>query len=198
MAGIQQVLMSYGSSVATYTTWDPSYLNTNSALSNGNLDTASASGGTHFITRSVKQGFTAGTKKYIEFKIKTLPSGTPCFGIDDGTAGVNSSFLGSTAGAWAILNNTGTDNRVFNNSSQVATVSGAFASNDIIGMAVDRVLNKIQFYLNNVAILGSISITNTDYYAAIGSFGTPTTNVNFGATPFVYAVPAGYTGGILA
>lgn len=91
---------------------------------------------------------------------------------------------------------------IYTNSANVAAYDGTYATNDVIGVAVDTVAGTVQFYRNN-----TLAQTLTDYnfstafYPAGGTYGnTPwgagshdQITFNFGLSTFVYSPPSGYS-----
>lgn len=75
-----------------------------------------------------------------------------------------------------------------------------YAPGAVIGMALDMDANKITYYTNGV-LQGTVNlpVTGQTMYPAIGD-GTAGDSMlataNFGQTPFVYPVPAGYNAGV--
>lgn len=177
-----------------YATFNPALTGTNLSLSGGNLTVTAiygvGGGGQSLTTVQVN-----GSKRYWENKIDPTSTGRTAFGVQSSTGSLNNQ-LGRDATSWAYQMN----GAVLNNNTTIATIS-SYVIGDIIGVALDLIGNTVQFYKNGLALGSAYSVTAGAYYGAYGSQAPPSGDTeiitsNFGQSPFVYSVPAGFTGGI--
>jgi len=172
--------------VTTLAQWNPSDKSGNITLSGGNL----------IATKNLSDGLSAGVranigkgsgKYYWEVTIIALTGP-----INLGVAKLTSTLaqqLGFDSGGFAYRQ----DATRFNNS--VSAAYGAtFAAGDVIGVAMDLDADQITFYKNNVSqgVIYAGSLIGTYYPAASIQNLNDQVSVNFGGTPFVYAIPTGF------
>ena len=169
-----------------YCTWSPVDRNPIFTLTNGNLDCAqSAADGSLRATIAVSSG-----KWYWEI---TVGTGNTAVGIALVDASLNS-YLGGLAGAAGFNMSSGLTlvNTPF--SSATGSSIGAFATNDIIGLALDFTDGTLKFYRNGTLITAN-HVTNVSglLAPAIGSnVATSGYIANFGQRPFAYTAPSGF------
>lgn len=198
------------------TIWDSANSAANLVLSGGNLIVASNSG--TFGSARATKGFLAGSgsvnanlKIYYESTI--LVTGAS-FGAQVGWkhgGSPTSNFLG---GSSLEVGLEGHDGIVRQNGATAATYF-AFVAGDVIGMALDFVNQKAWWTKNgttwNNAVIGSQNpVTNTGGFSTAnvcrpsGAYGTvyaafgnldngDSVQANFGALPYAYPIPAGFT-----
>lgn len=170
------------------------------ALSNNDLTVTMTSGSwdTVYSTTGLSSG-----KYYCEF---TYDNDTDEVMIGIGGSGVNTgNYLGSYATGYAYYDQTGQNW----NSNSGTPYGNTFTTGDIIGMAVDFDNRYIYFSKNGVwqtsgdptsgasGTGAARQFTAGTYKAGVSLDGgsSPAVTANFGATPFTYSVPAGYTAG---
>lgn len=84
-----------------------------------------------------------------------------------------------------------------NKNPEYTTYSTGWSVGDVIGVALDLDIGTLEFYKNGISM--GISHTNLTGMGEVypffkgGSSNTRTFTVNFGATPFVYSIPTGFT-----
>lgn len=76
----------------------------------------------------------------------------------------------------------------------------SYAAGDVIGVALDMDAGTIKFYKNgtvqNSGTAAATGLTGT-YFPAIGCYDAGYGMANFGAIPFAYSVPDGYSAGVI-
>lgn len=168
-------------------TWNPLDVGSNVILSNGNLTLNATTGyinGNGRANTSISSG-----KKYWEIH---WDSG------DYIAVGV-ANLVNTVAGSWCFSGNA----RVYMNDGKLypggTTYGGTFAVGNTIGIALDMDNGTIGYYVNGIS-KGVASTTiktdvgNTVYpFISYGSGGPNVVTANFGATPFAYPIPDGYT-----
>ena len=170
-----------------YATWNP--LNADGTFANGNLDgTTGTSGSRSFgSTLGVRSG-----KWYAEITVGTTTEDNMFIGV------VNASYNAEDGNArpYTFSDNVGyfQNGTKYVNSANSA-YGATYATNDIIGIAINFDSNETTFYKNNVS-QGAISKTfSGDYILAIGSgssVGGQTAILNAGQRPFAYTAPSGF------
>ena len=180
---------------ASYTAWNPADKDSGITLSNNNL-TATATAGFKSV-RGVS-GKSSG-KWYYEFTATNLGSGI-AVGIGR-TSALLTNFPGSNANSYGYYSGSG-GALYFGNAAVQATI-GAWATNNVIGVAVDLDNYTIQFYKQGVAV-GTAQplkdtaapapwVPGTVVYPMVGPNAGAGT-ANFGTSAFAYTPPAGFTG----
>lgn len=173
------------SGLPTFATWNPSDKGAGMTLSNGNL---TAAVGTVSMVRST-QSMSSG-KWYWEV---TRVSGADFVtGVAKSGASLTTA-LGGDANGWGYI---GSNGNKYNSASSVA-YGATIANGDVVGVALDLDGGTLTFYKNGVSQGVAYSGLSGTFYAAFGSGnGGETCTANFGATPFTYAPPAGYSHGV--
>lgn len=168
-------------------TWDPNAKGSSVGLSNNNL-TASL-GGLHAVRAT--EGKSKG-KWYWEVRSDT--GGSIYIGIDDGIETV--SHHGDTS------RNNRQRGYVYTGEKFGTTRTSygpSFTTNDVIGIALDLDNGTIKFFKNGadlgIAFTNVLDMTLPVYprVGAWGSSGTKLATANFGATPFAYPIPKGFS-----
>jgi len=176
------------SGLPTFATWNPSDKNAGISPSNGNLSEFGPATASGKIRSTI--GVSSG-KWYWEFTTDTTAG--PIAGIANASSSL-SAYTGSDANSYAYYSN----GNKYNNGSNAA-YGATFGAGDIIGVALDMDAGTLSFYKNGVSQgVAYTGLTGT-YYASAGNSGgsgSPGVTANFGATPLVYAPPAGYSHGL--
>lgn len=150
-------------------------------ISNGGLDySQTASAGIVFGTLAVSSG-----KWYWEMH---FVSGRNMTGIAEITTPVTSTYVGTTAMAYAYYSLNGNK---YNNGTN--SVYGAtFTTGDIIGVALNLDAGTLEFFKNNVSQGVAFTGLSGTFSPAIGDAIVGVASFNFGQRPFVYAAPTGF------
>jgi hypothetical protein len=203
----------------TLTTFDPVNSNVNMALTNGNLTVKSTSSalpiGQYYgaisttARNSGKVYFEVTQDVYLTQRIEVgLVTGTSHMGMP------SNSYIGSTAGGYGVDLDWSGNTLTLNNSTSSTVGTGLTANGDVLGIAVDFTTGKWWVRKNGVwggsggswgAVINdpvagtggsAFSFTpGATLYAAVALNGTTVqVTANFGATPFAYAAPTGFTG----
>ena len=164
------------------TAWNPADKAAGVVLTGGNL---TATCGTAESVRSTF-GATAG-KYYWEL---TYPSGVVGImaGVATSASGIDS-WPGHDAEAWAAESSSG---NVYTNSVVTAS-SSVGAPTTTLSVLLDATAKTLKFWADGVDFGVTITLTGSQFYAAVGYAGTIT--ANFGATAFNHTPPAGYEAG---
>jgi len=142
-----------------------------------------------------------GNKNYCEILCTVTPTTSQsAVGIESNTGAFYNEKLGTEPTAWGLVPTSNATGQVYHNGAYVLNGYSlqTFGAGDIIGIAVDNSAGTIQWYKNGSACGTSVAITTgVAYYIAV-SPAAPNVSftANFGASPFTYSVPAGFTGGI--
>jgi hypothetical protein len=171
-----------------FATWNPLDKGAKVALSNNNM-TASWNGGKGTVRSTISK---SSGKWYWEVKLNQ--AGNQFIGVATSSASVNNT-VGWDIGGWSMVVDEGDR---WHNGSQGYWAGGPFSFNndDVVGVALDVDNGKISMYKNGVFIGEMFTGITGNIYAAWGGELSGTGTVNFGATPFSYAVPAGYNPGL--
>lgn len=166
-------------------TWNIDDKNNNVTLSNNNLTANISSVGSVRATIGKNIG-----KWYWEITTITSDS-TTMIGI--GTSSANlTNFVGSDANGWAYYMNSG---KKYNNMT-ATTYGNSYSGVNIIGIALDCSLGKLEFFRNGISqgVAFTTLPIGTILYPMVSSASTnEITTVNFGATSFLYGIPNGYS-----
>ncbi|WP_109046754.1 SPRY domain-containing protein [Azospirillum sp. TSA6c] len=195
-----RAMMTASATAASTTTWSTTDKAASISLSVGNL-TATGSGAAEQLGRA-SAASPAGSKRYWELLVSTLPSGTSCsFGVADASTSTGT-FLGNTANSFG-YSQAGTKS---NNGVSGVTYGSSFAAGDVIGVALDLVSLKIYFSKNGVWQGGGDPVAgtgaaytvsgSTTYYAAWstnGAAGNASVILKVSATDLTYSPPSGYS-----
>ena len=170
-----------------YATWNPADKNANVTLSAGNLTATSSSGSFSNVRATVGK---ATGKWYFEVKADSVAS--PNWGVIG--VGTSSAALGQYLGVDAF--GWGYDSRAYKYNAGLFPVWGAtWATNDVIGVAVDMDAKTITMYKNGVS-QGVMYANLTDtVYPMVSVTNSSRLTANFGATAFAYSPPAGHNAG---
>lgn len=179
---------SSGAPSNTYATWNPSDKNANIILSNGNLRAATDSG-TNGLVRSTI-GKSSG-KWYWEY---TTESVAGMIGIANASATL-AGYPGADSNGRGYFH---TGNIYVNSAGTSYGVGYTYDLGKVIGVALDMDAGSIGFYVNGAYQGLAFTPLSGVFFAAAGGVGGPTIyyNMNFGATPFVHPVPAGFNPGL--
>lgn len=177
--------------ISSTSTWDPANKNAAIVLSNGNL-TAVGSGNNGSVKGTV--GVSSG-KYYWEITGNgTTYSAYAMVGVGNATAALTD-YPGGNANSWGYYFQTG--NKYFNLvSTAYGSTSGSTAT---VGVKLDMDAGTIGFIVGGVDQGIAFSGLTGTLYPMFGggtAAGTSSVTANFGATTFVYSVPAGYTPGV--
>jgi hypothetical protein len=110
-----------------------------------------------------------------------------CSEAEFGTLTSTNKYVGLTASSWGYYAQTG---QKYNNN-VAAAYGAAYATNDVIGVALDMDAGTLTFYKNNVSQGVAYSGFTGVIYPAFSSMSGVGT-VNFGQQPFVYTPPTGH------
>ena len=167
---------------ANFAVLNPLDKGANVSVTEGNLlATISSTGGVVLSSIGISSG-----KWYWEM---TRNGGADCvIGIANSSVS-RTAYLGSDANGWGYIGSNG--NKVNNGSS--ASYGSSYATNIVIGVALDMDSGTVTFYRNNVSQGTAYSSLTGTIYAAFGT-GNNTDSVyaNFGQRPFAYTPPTGY------
>jgi hypothetical protein len=174
-----------GPSVNVYSAWDPATIGGSLSLSAGNLRAVTSSGANHFVygTSAVTTG-----KWYWENTLNGSSLQGARIGVRNMSNGNSYSF------------DTYSGLRYANNSA--SSYSSAAAPGDVIGVALDFTTGYLTFYKNGVSLGIAYAALPAGTYKAFLMDGSSSSGIdidvttNFGSSPFVYPVPAGYTAGL--
>ncbi|MDD4376517.1 MAG: SPRY domain-containing protein [Clostridia bacterium] len=169
-------------------TWNPSDKGSNVVLSNGNLTMYTPQGFSNGNVRA-NTNITSG-KKYWEIKYNS--GNYPAIGIANINAPLNGTgaFSGNVARLYYL------DGKLYPGS---ITYGAEFTVGDVISIALNMDTGVVRFYKNGVSqddAFTDIKDTLGDtIYPYVSFAGTDpcTITANFGATPFAYPIPDGYT-----
>ena len=156
------------------------------SLANGNLDfTTGNETSAYYGYRASTFNVPSSGKWYFE----VVPST-----ISEMAVGLTPAFPTSDTNARAAIYYRG-GNIIINGST--ATTQATYTNGDVIGVALDKDANTIQFYKNNVAqgSAQSISALTGEYYFAVGQLSTTNScsgTINFGQRPFAFSAPSGF------
>lgn len=165
-------------------TWNPLDVGSAVILSNGNLTAQTLTGFTDGNVRA-NTAITSG-KKYWEIKYDS--GAIPVIGVSNAIASLTT-FDTENIRAWDVQNM---------KVPGFANYGGTAVVNDIIGVVLDMDTGTIGFYNNGVfkgtafTDVKTIGLEIYPYLTNAGS-GECTLTANFGATPFAYPIPDGYT-----
>jgi hypothetical protein len=173
-----------GNGRGNYATLNPLSKDSLVTLSNANLGFANAINSASSACSSI--ALPTSGKWYAEFRITTVPvSG-------------NNELVGITsdAGAAATIVRAYSSNGQYFNGSAWVSLGGAWAQNDVIGIAGDVTNSQLSFYKNGT-LQGSAqtyAFPNGSAFSIRGSGVTTVTNfsANFGQQPFAYTPPTGF------
>ena len=176
------------SNPGNFATWNPLDKGAKVALSNNNM-TAAWNGGKGTVRSTISK---SSGKWYWEVKLNQ--AGNQFIGVATSSASVNNT-VGWDIGGWSMVVDEGDR---WHNGSQGYWAGGPFSFNndDVVGVALDIDNGKIAIYKNGAYIGEMFTGITGNIYAAWGGEFSGTGTVNFGATPFIYAVPAGYNPGL--
>jgi hypothetical protein len=171
-----------------FATWNPLDKGAKVALSNNNM-TAAWNGGKGTVRSTISK---SSGKWYWEIKLNQ--AGNQFIGVATSSASVNNT-VGWDIGGWSMVVDEGDR---WHNGSQGYWAGGPFSFNndDVVGVALDIDNGKISMYKNGAYIGEMFTGITGNIYAAWGGELSGIGTANFGATPFSYAVPAGYNPGL--
>ena len=83
--------------------------------------------------------------------------------------------------------------QIYKDGSLIQSGLAAFASGDVLGIAIDAGAKTVQFYKNGATLGTAISYTYTNAWVACGNYLSGLVyNANFGQRPFAYSPPTGF------
>ena len=173
------------SNPGNFATWNPLDKGAKVALSNSNM-TAAWNGGKGTVRSTISK---SSGKWYWEVKMDN--AGNQFVGVANAGASINNT-VGFDAGGWSIVVDDGAKFHSGNN----GYWGTGFSNGDVAGVALDMDNGKITIYKNGALMGEMFSGLTGNVYAAWGGEFSGTGTANFGATPFSYAVPAGYNPGL--
>jgi len=166
-------------------TWNPADKGANLTLSGGNLSVTSAG------YNSVRATLSKSTGKWY-WEVLCNLTGNGAVGLATSGLNLNGGIgVTTTSIGWRLP-----DNAVIYNSTSLGAY-GAFVAGDVIGLAIDADAATIKWYKNGVYFGSTSTSISAPLFPAVAldvSAGTFT--ANFGALPFIYTPPAGYTAGV--
>ena len=178
-------------------TWNPADKGSAVTLSNGNLRTlcVGISGSAARATIGKSTG-----AWYFEITGDSAAGGVlGMVGVGTATASIANGLNAVTG--WSSYSNDSSTPSLNSYQYITGTNSTAVTSlglSDVIGVAFDPVNGVIKYYKNGILSATWTGITTGTWYPGVSS--TPSTTnisiVNFGALPFIYTPPAGYTAGV--
>lgn len=164
-----------------YATWNPSDKSGVITLSGGNLSASQTA--TSALVRATL-GKSSG-KWYWE----VLPtSAANLIGIARASASLTQ-WCGQNTNSWGYYS---ADGRIYTNNSPGST-NAAYASGNVIGLALNMDAGTLTFYKNGVAQPYGVSGLTGTIYPAWGDNSADSCTANFGASPFAYTPPTGFT-----
>ena len=173
----------------TYTTWNSADKDADIILSGGDLTTSVTGGGTGGIRSLIGK---ASGKWYWEYNLTTLDTKQVILGIANSTWGV-ANYLGNDTNSWGYYVNVG-DKYTNDTGTAYAAVAD---DGDILGVLLNMTDGEISFRVNNTDVGVAFTGISGTIYAALGNINANhIITANFGATAFVYSVPAGYNSGL--
>lgn len=177
---------------ATYGTFDINNC-TNYVLSNANLTISHSATAWEQCRGTISK---SSGKWYWEITVGTL-NGAKNAEVGIFNSGDTLADYSAAGGGYWYYNGYGGTAQIYHNG--VNTAYGAsWQDGDVIGVALDLDNNFVRFYKNG-ASQGDHSISAGTYYANAGSYESGNGyTANFGASAFVYSVPAGFEAGLCA
>jgi len=155
-------------------------ISTDQTLTNGNTTAQHSGSGDNYQTSPSTLAMISG-KWYCECKV-TADSNYPAIGIATTNSieatKLESDWIGKTSNSYGYY----LDGEIYNNGSTVATGQTTFATNDIVGMALDleSAQNTLKFYKNgSLVYTQNIADTPQGWYFACTNQGTRTSARNF-------------------
>ena len=186
MGCAQQALLVGSEAPKVYATWNPSDKGSNVALSGGDLTITTSGNGKVRSTIGKTSGkwyWEVTTVSVSSYYSNGLANATSVLTLQPGND-VNSSGYSSAGG------------QVFCLTVSVAT-GATYTAGDVMGMAMDADAHTMAWYKNNVLqFTSTLAQTPTGALFASSGGGTAVATANFGATPLVYAPPAGFNAGL--
>lgn len=173
------------------TTWNPSDSNASLTFSVGNLVITNPA----TVWRASRANISKPSGKwYWEVKIaKSAAGGFEMVGVANSSlaVGTDGNYVGIDTNSTGYFGNNG--NSYYNG---VNTAFGAtYGQGDVIGVALDTSTGAVTYYKNGVS-QGTVTHALTGaYYPAVSLYNAgDIVSANFGAGPFYYTPPAGYSG----
>lgn len=176
---------------AIYATWNPAdSALPGSSFYNGNNSISPPGAADYYSTRAT-QGKSAG-KWYWEVKADNVNYLMAGIAKATATLGV-SAFIGSDINGVGFYSIGG-----IYRSGGATTPTGfsiGYNAGNVIGMALDMDAGTLQIYVNGVLRGTAVSGLTGAWFPAVTVYESAACTANFGASPFVYAPPAGYNAG---
>ena len=192
MSSAHQALMMAGAEPPkVYATLDPANKGAICALSGGNLIATPTAGGGWSARSTISK---SSGKWYWEV---TVGVGSNYF---DAAATANSySNVNVRPGSGITSNSKSYDStgaKFYNNVNSI-TFGAAYATGDVMGVALDAATGNVTCYKNNVLQGTMTDSFSGPYFAAVGgNVNGNVLTVNFGATTMAYTAPSGYNQGL--
>ena len=172
----------------TYATWNPSDKNAAITLSNGNLTATATAASTQNCRSTI--GVSTG-KHYFEITISSSIANSTSHGVQTASEALTV-LCGETVAGYG-YNDVGQKKH----NAVDAAYGGTPTNGSVIGVLLNMTDGEISFRLNNTDYGVAYTGLSGTFYAGFSSgFGANSVTANFGATPFVYSVPAGYRAGL--
>jgi hypothetical protein len=175
-----------GEVVGNYATFNPLDLPASGVFSNGNLEFNHTGGGGVWRTGLGTIALSSG-KWYWEMVPTVIADAMIGIVKSDWSPTANSSQFWDSAGGYGYLNN----GQKYNNASG-ASYGASFATNDVIGIALDLDAGTLVFYKNGVSQGTAYSSLSGTFKPAFGAYQTCKGIANFGQRPFAYTAPSGF------
>jgi hypothetical protein len=170
-----------------YCTFNPlKVLGSTATFSNGNLDISTTSVG--FPAGVGTVGVSSG-KWYWEIT-PTGGSGRPQIGVCKDSDTPNGEGIGGSAGAYIYESD-----QYKGNNGTFTSYGASFATNDVIGVALDLDAGTITFYKNGSSQGQAFSGLSGTFFPVVGepdNAASITASANFGQRPFAYTAPSGF------
>ena len=169
------------------------YGNSNTTLSNGNLNLALGVGGQWRSFAGSTIVMSPGTKWYFEGKITNSPAGNDCeIGIAISTAVIptGSYNAGANTSVWYY------EGSAIKNNGSGTSYGATYGAGDVIGVALDMTNGQLTFYKNGASQGLAFTVSTSQSYVLFlgGASTVPSWALNFGQQPWAYAPPTGFVG----
>ena len=169
------------------------YGNTNTTLSNGNLNLALGTVGQWRSYAGSTVILSPGTKWYFEGKITNSPSSGDCeIGIAISTAVIptGSYNAGANTSVWYY------EGSATKTNGSGSAYGATYGAGDVIGVALDMTNGQLTFYKNGTSQGLAFTVSTAQSYVLFlgGASSVPSWALNFGQQPWAYAPPTGFVG----
>lgn len=183
--------------VTTYATWRPAAPAQQMTLTNGNLTIVGVDSGWRSGRSTI--GVNAG-KWYCELHVDFEAGASNLFcGVGTEAMALNG-YVGQDVQGWGYQSLGGPTGLKYNGGAGISYGVGAgagYATGSTIGIKLDADAKTIECLVNNVSQgVMFTGLPTSPLFIAVGIYGSASGfTANFGATPFTYPIPTGYTGG---